>query len=111
MPDLAEQILTAVAHKSYHPLKARALARKLNVPTDRYRDFRRVLRELIEQHRIEIGRNQTLRAAQPHGTVTGVFRKTAAGFGFVRPHLVDGQAGPEILIREADVLDASTGDT
>src|SRR5207302_2364850 len=40
----------------------------------------------------------------------GIFRRTGSGFGFVRPKAVDGHAGPEILIREAGALDASTGD-
>src|SRR5262249_46627342 len=31
-------------------------------------------------------------------------------FGFVRPHAVDDKAGPEILVREPDALDAVTGD-
>src|SRR5439155_9648243 len=46
----------------------------------------------------------------PHGTVTGIYRRTSTGSGFVRPHLVDGQAGPEIFIRAEDSRDASTGD-
>src|SRR5207302_7807874 len=40
----------------------------------------------------------------------GIFRRTGSGFGFVRPKAVDGHAGPEILMREAGALDASTGD-
>src|SRR5262249_40497448 len=39
-----------------------------------------------------------------------IYRRTTSGFGFVRPHAIDGRAGPEILIREANALDASTGD-
>src|SRR5206468_1039169 len=68
------------------------------------------LRSLVKDNRAEIGKNHTVRPTRPHGTVTGIFRRTGSGFGFVRPHASDGRAGPEILIREANALDASTGD-
>ena len=110
MPNLEEQIVSLLARKSYQPLKPKALARKLGVPSSRYGEFRHALRSLVKSHRAEIGKNHTVRPTQPHGTVTGIFRRTTSGFGFVRPHAIDGHAGPEILIREADALDASTGD-
>jgi ribonuclease R len=110
MPDLAEQIVAAVARKSYTPIKPKALARKLGVTRPRYGDFRRVLRGLLRQGRVEMGKNHTVRNAQPHGTVAGVYRRTGTGAGYVRPHAVDGQAGPEVLIRDGDALDAATGD-
>jgi ribonuclease R len=110
MPDFAEQILTAVARKTYVPLKPKALARKLNVPSKQYGDFRRALRELLKQGRVELGRNHAVRGARPHGTVTGIYRRTATGTGYVRPHVLEGKAGPEVLIREHDALDAATGD-
>jgi ribonuclease R len=110
MPDFETQILTALSHKSYQPLKLRALARKLGVPASQYGRFRNVIRDLIRQGRAELGKSQTIRQAQPHGTVAGIYRRTGTGIGFVRPHAVDGQSGQEILIRENDALDASTGD-
>jgi ribonuclease R len=110
MPNLADQILAVLARKHYEPLKPKALARKLGVPARGYGEFRHVLRDLVRQKRVEFGRNHTVRPIQPHGTVTGVYRRTSGGLGFVRPHAVDGQAGPEVLIREADALDAATGD-
>jgi ribonuclease R len=110
MDNLEEQILAAFARKTYQPLKPRALARKLGVTSRQYADFRRVLRELLRQGRAELGKNRTVRPARPHGTATGIFRRTSSGFGFVRPHALNGQTGPEILIREDDALDAVTGD-
>jgi ribonuclease R len=108
--NLEEQILAAVARKNYQPLKPKALARKLAVPAKDYGSFRWTLRELVKQGRLIIGKNHTVRPTPPHGTVTGIYRKTSTGTGFVRPHVIDGQAGPEILIREENALDASTGD-
>jgi ribonuclease R len=110
MPTLEDRILAAFAAKSYQPLKPKALARKLGVPAAQYGDFRRALRGLIRQGRAEMGKGHTVRPVQPHGTVTGIFRRTSGGFGFVRPHAIDGHAGPEILIREDDSGDAVTGD-
>jgi ribonuclease R len=111
MTSLEDRILAALARKNYQPLKPKALARKLQIPGSQHSQFRRVLRNLIAQHRIEQGTNQTIRQAQPHGTVTGTFRKTSAGFGFVRPYAVGEHVGPEIYIAEEAVADASTGDT
>jgi ribonuclease R len=110
MPDFTQRILETVAKKTYEPLKSKALARKMSVPASQYNDFRRALGELLNKGRVERGKNHTIRKAQPHGTVIGIYRRTGSGLGFVRPHLVDGKAGPEILVRENNALDAVTGD-
>ncbi|HVS39395.1 MAG TPA: hypothetical protein VMS17_27810, partial [Gemmataceae bacterium] len=110
MPEFENQILSVLARKSYTPLKPKALARKLNVPAPQYPDFRRALRSLLQQGRIEIGKNLTVRPAPPHGTVTGTYRRTGTGFGYVRPRYVEGQLGIEVRIAEHDALDAATGD-
>jgi ribonuclease R len=110
MPNHEEQIVAAVGRTSYQPLKPKALARKLGIPAKQYSEFRQALRNLVKQKRVVLGKNHTVRPAQPHGTVTGIFRRAPGGYGFVRPHAVDGKAGPEIHIREDHALDASTGD-
>ncbi len=111
MPSYEDQILTAVSRRNYQPLKPKALARKLGVPTPQYPAFRSALRDLLHQGRLELGRNHAVRAVPPHGTVTGTYRRTGTGAGFVRPHLIEGQSGTEIRIAEEDALDAATGDT
>ena len=110
MAEIRDRILAALGHKHYEPVKPKALARKIGVSSKQYGDFRRALRELVQQGSAEMGKGHTVRPAKPHGTAAGIFRRTAGGFGFVRPHVVDGRAGPEILIREEDTLDAVTGD-
>ena len=107
---LQERILAELARKNYQPIKPKALARKLGLSSSHYNEFRKALKDLLHQGRAEMGKNHSVRPAQPHGTVTGIFRKTASGLGFVRPHAVDVHAGPEIRIREPDALDAVTGD-
>src|SRR5436309_2538126 len=90
MPNFEEQIVSVLARKSYQPLKPKALARKLGIPSAQYSEFRHALRSLVKNNRAEIGKNHTVRPVRPHGS--------------------DGRAGPEILIREVNALDASTGD-
>jgi ribonuclease R len=110
MAALEDLILTAVARKNYEPQKPKALARKLGVPSPQYADFRRALRALIKDGRVEMGKNHTVRPSQPHGTVAGSFRRTGTGTGYVRPHFIEGQSGSEIRVHEEDALDAATGD-
>jgi ribonuclease R len=111
MADLTEQILSTLRRKNYVPLKPKALARKLGVSSPQYAEFRRALRELLREGRAELSKNQTVRQAPPHGTVTGTYRRTGTGVGYVRPHPADGRAGPEVRVHEDDALDAATGDT
>lgn len=111
MPNFEEQILAAVSRRNYQPLKPKALARKLGVPAPQYPQFRNALRDLLKQGRLELGRNHAVRAAPPHGTVTGTYRRTGTGVGYVRPHYVEGQSGAEVRIAEGAALDAATGDT
>ena len=84
--DLSDRILASLRHKQYQPLKPKALARKLSIGAPQYADFRRVLRSLLKQRRIEVDKNSAIRLTQPHGTVVGVYRSNNSGFGFVRPH-------------------------
>jgi ribonuclease R len=110
MTDLLTKILHAVSAKSYVPLKAKALFKRLNLGEGAYPEFRRAVRELIRDGRLVFARNNTLRAADAHGTLTGIYRRAASGHGFVRPHATGGTFKPEIFIREDKALDASTGD-
>ncbi len=110
MPDLLAKVLHAVTAKSYVPLKAKPLFKRLNLPESDYPQFRKTVRELVRTGRLSLARNNTLRAADVHGTVTGIYRRSASGHGFVRPHTVDGTFKPEIFIREDKSLDAATGD-
>src|SRR4051794_10564671 len=110
MSDLSDKIVAHLRRKGYKPLKPRELAKKLGVSTPQYPEFRRALRELIGDGRIEVGKNQTIRQTAAHGTITGSFRRAPPGTGFVRPPPVEGKPGPDIRIREDHCLAAATGD-
>jgi ribonuclease R len=117
MHDIEKQIITAVHAPGYQPLKPKALSRKLGLSADQYADFKSAVRKLIKEGRLELAKNSTIRPASAANTVTGVFRRTTGGFGFVRPGPVPGGEGaggkpaPEIYIPQEAVGDASTGDT
>jgi ribonuclease R len=110
MPTLSEQILATVGRRNYHPLKPKALARKVGVPAPQYAEFRKALRELVHDGRVEFAKNHTVRPAAPHGSVTGTYRRTSTGTGYVKPQYIEGLPGAEVRISEEDALDAATGD-
>jgi ribonuclease R len=103
-------ILAHIRRQGYEPLKLKDLARKLGVPKPEYAAFRDTVKRLIGQGRLELGKNRTIRLPDPHGTVVGVFRANRAGFGFVRPHVEEGTAWPDIYIAKEHTLDAASGD-
>ena len=111
MTDLLTKILHVVSAKSYTPIKAEGAVQaaepraKSTTPSSARRSA-----NWSASGRLAVGRNNTLRAVDPHGTLTGIFRRTQAGHGFVRPHAVDGVFKPEVFIREDKALDAATGD-
>lgn len=110
MNDFTPKILHELSLRNYQPLKPKALARKLGVPDKLYPEFRKALKALIKDGRIDLGKNHVLRPADQFGSAVGIYRRTNAGFGYVRPHAIDGTAGPDIFIREGKEKDASTGD-
>jgi ribonuclease R len=110
MSDLLSRILHTVSAKSYTPIKLKVLAKRLGITDDAYPEFRKSVRELIRNGSLALGRNQTIRPVDTHGTVRGIYRRTGTGHGFVRPQPVDGIFKPEVFIRQDKSLDASTGD-
>src|SRR5262245_2606725 len=111
MLDLEAQVLAAISRKNYQPVKPKALERTLHVPNARYAEFPKVLKTLLTRGLIELGKHHSIRSAPVHGGASGVSRRAEAGYGFVRPPIVDGHAQPEIFIPEGQTLDAATGDT
>ena len=110
MSDLHTRIIAALAHPNYHPVKARALARKLGLPGTEHEAFKVALKELVRMGRVEIGKGNAVRPVGAHGTLTGIFRKAQAGFGFVRPNPEEGHKFTEVFIPEEAIGGATTGD-
>lgn len=121
--ELANELLAFVGRAKYRPAKPRQLAKKLNVPEHRLREFKRLVKELVKQGKLAYAdKHRILPAAGPadkiqkrkagEGLITGVFRRNQAGFGFVRPAGTLPGAGREqdIYIAAGDAGDAASGD-
>ncbi|HEX7379870.1 MAG TPA: ribonuclease R [Pirellulales bacterium] len=121
--ELIKQLLSFVGGPKYRPAKPRQLAKKLDVPEHRLRDFKRLVKELVkrgqlayaDKHRIvppagAPEKGQARKHADGH--LTGVFRRNGAGFGFVRPAgTLPGQGREQdIYIAASHAGDAASGD-
>jgi len=111
MSDLTEKILDALGRPSYSPVKPKVLAKRLGLPAEDYKDFSRIVRNLVHGGRIEVLGNSTLRLAKLGNTVLGTFRRANSGHGFVRlDPQPDQPHAPDVLIPEGFQGDAATGD-
>src|SRR5580700_9457335 len=111
MPDdLESRIIAAITARGGHSVTPKVLSKRLGLTKSEAAGLRRALRNLLKQGKIEYSKNHTIRAAGAHGTITGTFRRTSSGDGYVRPHAVDGVVGRDIFIRESDSQDAASGD-
>ncbi|MHB1033782.1 MAG: ribonuclease R [Pirellulales bacterium] len=112
--DLEAAILNLVRQTNYRPVKPRVIAAQLNVPRDQAADVKRAIKALVKQGQLAYGANHLVSAAsgQVGNRVTGVFRRNANGFGFVRPIGTARALGNEadIYIAADKAGDASTGD-
>jgi ribonuclease R len=122
--DLATELLAFVNRPKYRPAKPRQLAKKLDLPEYRLRDFKRLIKDLVKQgklayadkHRILPGVGGPVRPSKERkaadGHITGVFRRNQAGFGFVRPAgTLPGQGREQdIYIAASEAGDAASGD-
>ncbi len=95
--DLEDQLLALVRAPGYRPCKPRLLAKQLALDEDGARDLKRAIKKLVKGGRLSYGANHLVgppaSAAKPVAggdgyRVTGVFRRTEAGYGFVRPPAV-----------------------
>jgi ribonuclease R len=122
--DLTNELLQFVNRPKYRPAKPRQLAKKLDLPEYRLRDFKRLIKNLVKQgklsyadkHRVLPGVGTPTKPAKgrkaAEGHITGVFRRNSAGFGFVRPAGTLPGVGREqdIYIAAGDTGDAASGD-
>ncbi|MBW7905726.1 MAG: ribonuclease R [Phycisphaerae bacterium] len=82
-PPWQAEIIQHIADHPDRPLKARALARELNVPAEQYPAFRDAVRGLVADGVLALGAGRTLTLPERGGAVVGVFRANRRGFGFI----------------------------
>ena len=109
MQDLAPKILEAVTAKGYVPLAARALARELDMEVQP-REFKKALQQLLKQGKLQLGKNQTIRAGAAPKTIVGTFKRLQRGDGIVRVDKGEGDRFEEFFVPEEQAGDAANGD-
>jgi ribonuclease R len=110
MPDLSALILSALSKKSYKPTTAKALARQLGLEQHAYREFRKALRGLIKEGKVQVGKNDAIRPAISLPRVRGTFKRLKAGDGVVRVPTEEGLPPQEYYVPEHMAGDAASGD-
>ena len=121
LKDLEQAVLSLVKLPNYKPLKPRAIAKQLGLAEDETRDLKRTIKRLVKRGQIAYGANHLVGPAahkHPASTregyqVTGIFRRTEKGDGFVRPagSAPGADRRQDIYVAARDAKDASTGDT
>ncbi len=111
MSDLERRILDVLSEPGVKPLRAPALARRLNLTKKQLPEFREALQQLLESRRLKEGKKGGLSPRHSAGLVEGIVKRIGSGAGYLRPHEVvaDGRRS-EIFIAPADMRDAHTGD-
>jgi len=110
MPDIADQILNAISKKSYQPMSAKALARKLGLADTAFREFRAALKGLLQQGKAQLGKNDTIRPAASVPKARGTFKRLAGGDGIVRIPSEEGLPPQEYYVPDHFTHDAASGD-
>jgi len=109
MADFADSVLKRVAEPEYRPATLKALSRQFEVSPDDYAEFRATVKRLIHQGKLDLAKDKTLRRPDQSGLIVGLFRRSAKGFGFVRPHTAAAKTD-HIHIPVEATRDASSGD-
>ena len=83
-------VLQYVGRPKYKPIKARILAKNLEIPKDQQDAFRSFVKRMVRDGKLSYGENHKLQkgngsADARSSEVTGKFQRKAGGFGFVRP--------------------------
>ena len=112
---IEQLVLQYVGRPKYSPVKARILARNLEIPKEQQDDFKRFVKQMVsdgkliyaENHKIALGNGDPGK-----NEIVGKFQRKSAGFGFVRPKdAKPGSREGDIYIPARQTRDATTGDT
>jgi ribonuclease R len=113
--NLEERLLEYVNSANYQPLKPKLLAKKLGLSKEETKDLRKAVRKLVKRGQLSWGVSHLVRKAggvDEADRITGVFRRTQEGHGFVIPAgAVPGRdRRHDIYISASNARDAATGD-
>ncbi|MCE9545333.1 MAG: ribonuclease R [Planctomycetia bacterium] len=113
--ELERSLLELLAQSSYRPVKPRKIAKQLHLSEEQLQRLKRIIKRLVKQGRVSYGENHAvgLATARDINRITGVFRRVADGYGFVRPTGTPRSAerSEDIFIPANRTRDAVSGDT
>ncbi|MFO0889721.1 MAG: ribonuclease R [Isosphaeraceae bacterium] len=109
MAEFAGRVMKLVAEPGYTPITLKAMSRRLKIDADDYAEFRAAVKALVKEGKLEVRRDKALRRPDHSDAIVGIFRRSARGFGFVRPTGADSRA-EQIYISPEAAGDASSGD-
>jgi ribonuclease R len=112
MDDQVARVLALVSEPDYVPISVKTLAKRFGITNDDYPSFRNAVKSLIKAGKLDLNKSKQVRkpsTGSTSGTVTGTFRRSSKGFGFVRPTKSTDKAD-QIFIPVDAGRDASTGD-
>jgi ribonuclease R len=109
MPEFADRIAKLVSQPDYRPITLKAMSRLFEITDLEYAEFRGDLKRLVKDGKLELTKDKTIRLPERSGVITGLFRRSAKGFGFVRP-LAATSRTDDIYIPLEATRDASSGD-
>lgn len=102
------RILDHLAHKSYLPIYMKEIARQLRVSDEDEPAFGEAVRQLAEEEKLEIGKDEKLRLPRLGDEATGVIKITQRGFGFLKTDVLCREG--DLFIPEGETKDAVSGD-
>ncbi len=112
MDDQVARLLTLIADPDYTPLSIKTLAKRFGIESDDYPAFRNAVKSLIKAGKLELNKSKQVRKpslVSTSGTITGTFRRSSKGFGFVKPAKSTDKS-EQIFIPVDAGRDASSGD-
>jgi ribonuclease R len=111
---IEQLVLQYVGRPKYSPVKARILARNLDIPKEQHDAFKRFVKKMVSDGKLAYAENHKLKigSGKPGANeVTGKFQRKSSGFGFVRPKgAKPGSREGDIYIPARQTLDATSGD-
>ena len=109
---LESRLLRYVNRAGYKPIKPRVMAERLELTDDERREIKRAIKHLAREGKLTYGSNHLVHPAERSKSqqVTGVYRRTKRGFGFVRPSGSRRDRADDIYISEKKSRDAASGD-
>jgi ribonuclease R len=107
--DHAAHVLKLVSEADYQPLTLKAISRRLKIDPEDYPEFRAAVKGLVKEGKLDLAKDKRLSKPRAKGAIIGIFRRSAKGFGFVRPHKST-EKTDQIFIPPDASRDASSGD-